>query len=79
MPEMGCQELVELVTDYLEGALEPEARRDFEAHLAVCHGCDEYLVQFRRTIVALGSVHELELPPALRQGLLDAFRSRRPA
>jgi anti-sigma factor RsiW len=47
---MSCQELVELVTDYLEGALPPEDVARFEAHVAACPGCEAYLEQMRTTI-----------------------------
>ncbi|MGN6358798.1 MAG: anti-sigma factor family protein, partial [Thermomicrobiales bacterium] len=48
--ELSCQELVELVTDYLEGALSAEDRARFEAHLATCRGCTAYVEQMRLTI-----------------------------
>jgi anti-sigma factor RsiW len=70
---MTCQELVELVTDYLEGALPPEDVARFEAHLAACPGCETYLQQMRSTIAvtrASGDVVE----PAAVSPLLDAFR-----
>ena len=51
---MTCQEFVELVTDYLEGALDPSERARFAAHIDHCDGCEEYLVQFRETIAAVG-------------------------
>ena len=70
---MTCQELVELVTDYLEGALPHEDRAQFEAHLAACPGCETYLAQVEATIAiarATGDeVDENEIAP-----LLDAFR-----
>jgi anti-sigma factor RsiW len=70
---MTCQELVELVTDYLEGALPPADGARFEAHLAACPGCETYLEQMRSTIAvtqASGAVVE----PAAVSPLLDAFR-----
>ncbi|HLZ38790.1 MAG TPA: zf-HC2 domain-containing protein, partial [Mycobacteriales bacterium] len=45
--EIDCQDLVELVTEYLEGTLPPELRRRFEDHLALCEGCDTYVEQMR--------------------------------
>jgi anti-sigma factor RsiW len=74
---MTCQELVELVTDYLEGALEAEQREQFEAHLSVCPGCEEYLDQIRLTIEATGAVTEHSLEPQTRDALLSAFRNWR--
>ena len=52
--QLSCQELVELVTDYLEGALAPEEAARFEAHIGRCTGCAAYLEQFRQTIVLAG-------------------------
>jgi anti-sigma factor RsiW len=72
-----CREFVELVTDYLEGALPEEERVRFEAHLADCDGCDGYLDDMRRLV---GSLHELPEPPpdpATREALLRAFRDLR--
>lgn len=74
LPEMPCQELVEVITDYLEGALSEVDRIRFEDHLAVFPTCQEYVEQFRRTLAAVGSVRESELDPAVREGLLEAFR-----
>jgi anti-sigma factor RsiW len=73
---MTCQELVELVTDYLEGALGREDVERFEAHLAACPGCDVYLEQVRTTIAVTQAsgeaVEEETVAP-----LLDAFRDWR--
>jgi anti-sigma factor RsiW len=72
-PEFACQDLVELVTEYLEGALAPDQRADFDAHLVDCPYCDEYLDQIRRTIDLTGTIAEVDLSPAARETLLDAF------
>jgi anti-sigma factor RsiW len=72
-----CQELVELVTDYLDGALPPETRDAFEAHLEVCPGCVTYVEQIRETVRLTGTVSEEQLNPAARDGLLAAFRDWR--
>jgi len=77
LPEMPCQELVEVITDYLEGALSERDRIRFEEHLAVCAKCREYMEQFRRTIRAVGSVRAEELDPQVRESLLVAFRGWR--
>jgi anti-sigma factor RsiW len=66
--------MVELVTDYLEDRLPPAERSRFEAHVALCGGCQAYLEQFRATIRALGSLPEESLSPATRESLLGAFR-----
>jgi anti-sigma factor RsiW len=72
-----CREFVELVTDYLEGALPDHERARFEAHLADCDGCTAYLEDMRRLI---GSLHDAPEPPpdsATREALLRAFRDLR--
>lgn len=72
-PELTCAELVELVTDYLEGRLPDAERRRFDEHVAVCEGCAAYLEQMRATIAAAGRLQADDLPPELEQRLLDTF------
>ncbi len=72
--EITCRELVELITEYLDGALPTTDRERFEAHLATCEACRAYLAQMRGTIAATGTISEDSLPPALRDALLEAFR-----
>lgn len=77
-PEAGglvCRELVELVTNYLEGALPAAETARVEAHLAVCPHCARYLEQMRQTIAATGHVSEEDLQPEAREALLSAFRN----
>ena len=76
-PELTCAQLVELVTDYLEGRLPPDDRRRFDEHVAVCEGCAAYLEQMRATIAAAGRLRQDDLPPGLEQRLLGAFRDWR--
>lgn len=73
---IACQELVELVTDYLEGALDGRERARFESHIAGCEHCSNYVEQIRLTIAAAGALTEddLNLQPAARDELLAAFR-----
>jgi anti-sigma factor RsiW len=78
-PEMSCRELVELVTDYLEDALDPVTRERFEEHLQDCEGCGAYVEQMRTTMRLLGEVPEESLSPEVRDRLLAAFRGWRPA
>lgn len=73
--DLVCQELVEIVTDYLEDALPPADRARFEAHLSKCTGCSRYLDQMRRTLITLGSISEESIPPRARADLLQAFRT----
>jgi anti-sigma factor RsiW len=79
MEQLSCQELVELVTDYLEGALSEAMRLRFEAHVTPCDGCRVYLEQMRRTITLLGRLPESALSPDAERELLDAFRGWRSA
>jgi anti-sigma factor RsiW len=72
--ELSCREFVDLVTDYVEGALAPRDRREFEAHLAVCGGCDAYLDGMRRTIELTGRLTEADVAPEIERELLAAFR-----
>jgi anti-sigma factor RsiW len=76
---MTCAELVELVTDYLEGELREDRRAAFERHIASCHACTAYLAQIDRTRHALGSLAEGSIPPPARTALLHAFRDWRAA
>jgi anti-sigma factor RsiW len=75
--QLSCQELVELVTDYLEGALPAEARARFEDHIGRCGACKIYLEQMRQTIDLVGHLRADQLSPEAEQALLDAFRGWR--
>jgi anti-sigma factor RsiW len=74
---LTCQELVELVTEYLEGTLPPVARARFDAHLAACDYCGAYLAQMQQTIRALGRLTEQSIAPEAQQRLLEVFRTWR--
>ena len=74
---MTCQQMVELVTDYLEGRLPAAERERFEAHLALCDGCEAYVDQMRALVAELGDPPDIELSPALESDLLAAFRDWR--
>ena len=71
---IACQQLVELVTDYLEGALPASEHARFEAHIADCEHCADYVQQMRLTIIVTGRITEDDLQPAAREELLTAFR-----
>ena len=70
---LSCQELVELVTDYLEDALSAEARARFEEHVDHCRGCGIYLAQMRETIRLCGSLEPEHVTPEAEQALRQAF------
>lgn len=72
-----CQEMVELITDYLEGALSRSQRRRFEAHLAACEHCSEYLEQMRVTIRATGQLRAEDLTPRMREDFGALYRNWR--
>jgi anti-sigma factor RsiW len=72
-----CSEIVELVTEYLEGSLSPEDATLVEQHLNFCDGCVWYVDQMRTTIATVGRIEEKELSPDVRDRLLTAFRDWR--
>ena len=70
---LGCQEFVELVTAYLEGALDAADHRRFEEHLAACGHCTIYLEQIRQTIRVTGTLRAEDLSEEAEEALLKAF------
>ena len=72
--QLSCKGLVELVTDYLDGALSPPQRARFDDHIAGCDGCRAYLEQIRVTIGLSGTLSAEQLDPAAEKALLEAFR-----
>ena len=71
---IACRDLVELVTDYLEGALPADQHERFQQHIAGCDGCTAYLGQMRETIRLTGTLREQQISPDARAALLHAFR-----
>ena len=74
---MKCREVVELMTDYLEGGLSPQDRERFEQHIAGCDGCRAYLQQLRLTLRAMRSFEATPIPERVQKELVQAFRSWR--
>jgi anti-sigma factor RsiW len=74
---LTCRELVELVTDYLEGVMSPTERERVDRHLADCDGCTAYVEQMRLTLRALGSIPEETISEQAREKLVAAFREVR--
>jgi len=72
---MTCQELVELVTEYLEDTLAPSERLRFDAHLRTCPGCTAYIEQMRTTIRVLGKLGEVSMSADVQRELLATFRT----
>jgi anti-sigma factor RsiW len=77
--DMSCRELVEAITDYLEGTMGAGDRRRFQAHLEICPFCVTYLEQMRQTIVTVGELREESISPERRDHLVGAFRGWRSA
>ena len=75
--DLVCQQAVELVTDYLEGTLSQAQRRRFEAHVARCPHCPEYLAQMRALMMLAGIITPDDLPPHARSELIRLYRSWR--
>ena len=76
-PPLTCQEVVELITAYLENGLSRRDRRRFEAHISKCDGCTNYVQQMRQTIRLAGRITPESLSPQAREELLRAFRDWR--
>jgi anti-sigma factor RsiW len=74
--DLTCQDFVELVTDYFEGALDEESTTRFDEHRALCPGCETYLLQMRQTVARLGEVPVGSLSTEAQAALLSAFRER---
>jgi predicted anti-sigma-YlaC factor YlaD len=72
--QLSCQELVELVTDYVADALSPEDRARFEEHLGICEGCRNYLEQMEVTARVVGRLRPEDITPEAGRALLVAFR-----
>jgi len=72
---LTCQQMVELVTEYLDGVMEPRRRARFEEHLAGCDGCTAYVAQFRTTVALVGRLDVDDVPAPVMGELLSAFRS----
>ena len=74
--EFSCQEMIEVVTNYLDDALPPDEQQRFERHLSYCAGCNTYVDQIRETIRQTAMVpREESLPPALREEIVAQFRT----
>ena len=74
MTDLTCKELVELITDYLEGNLPSDVQLRFESHLTKCSGCANFLEQMRKTIHIVGKLQEETLLPEQKQELMTLFR-----
>jgi anti-sigma factor RsiW len=75
LEQLSCQELVELVTDYVEGALSQDEHARVDRHLETCQGCQTYVEQMRQTIELTGRLTVDDVSPEAELALLDAFRA----
>lgn len=73
--ELRCQELIELITDYLDATMIPADQMCFEQHLARCEGCSHYLAEIRKTIKVGGALGKEWITPAAKAQLLSVFRN----
>jgi anti-sigma factor RsiW len=71
--DMACRELIELLTDYLDDALDPTTRRAIDAHLARCDGCTRALEQLRETVRITGTLTPEHLASPEREALRAVF------
>lgn len=82
LEDLPCIELVELVTDYLDDALDADVRARFDSHLPYCEGCSSVLAQFREVVELSGRLTETDIEHVDaddRNRLLAAFREPREA
>jgi anti-sigma factor RsiW len=74
---LTCADVVRLITDYNEGRLTAAERRRFEEHVSICPPCRSFLDQMRKTVELVGELGEEDVPPAMEEHLLEAFRDWR--
>ncbi len=72
---MRCNEFVELVTAFLDAALDAETERRVVDHLPTCDGCERYLEQFLQAVHVLGDLPAEGLPDEAQHALLTAIRN----
>jgi anti-sigma factor RsiW len=72
--DLTCADLVELVTEYIDGGLDEHDRERFEEHIVFCSGCSNYFEQMRRTVDLTGRLAVEDVTPEAEAGLLAAFR-----
>lgn len=75
--DLACQQAIELMTDYLDGALSRRQRRRLETHLRACPNCSQYLEQIRITVRLSGEIEPTDLPPEAVEDLTRLYRQWR--
>ena len=73
--KLTCKQVVEAMTDYLEGSLSLGERIRFQMHLGICLGCRNYLRQLKHTIYTLRQLPTEPIPPDVRQELIHRFKN----
>jgi anti-sigma factor RsiW len=73
--DLPCVDFVEIVTEYLEGSMSVDERLAMERHLAFCSPCVDYIEQMRAAIALTGTLREEDVPEAVIEPLMDAFRA----
>ena len=71
--DLACEEVVELVTDYLEDAMAPDERAVLKLHLVWCDWCATYFDQMRETIRLTGNLPEEDVPPPVMGALMETY------
>lgn len=77
MKEIVCVSGVELLTEYLEGALAPDVRAAIEAHVAGCPRCEAFIASYREMPRIVRDATRIEMPADLEASLLTALRAAR--
>lgn len=75
----GCREVFALLSEYLDGEIDPAVCTGFEEHMDDCSPCQAFLESLRRTVDLARSLPDQELPEELKQELIEAYRKARDA
>lgn len=76
LTDRTCQEITSLIFGYLNDTLSPSVRRDFKRHLRICPDCVNFLNTYKKTASVTRSIRPEEIPPKIRQNILDFLRER---
>jgi Putative zinc-finger len=71
-----CKQMTNLVFDYLHDKLSPNVKRDFQQHLRICPDCVNFLNTYKKTVSVTRSIRAEEIPPSVRNSILDFLRGR---
>jgi anti-sigma factor RsiW len=79
MKDIVCMSGVELLMEYMEGALEPDVRAAIEAHVTGCPRCEAFIASYGETLRIVREATRIEMPADLEASLLAALRASRGA